>query len=75
MKKLLTSVIAVILLFTLTFPTFAVGLPVSEQDTFESIVLRAEQTKWYYRVYNGKLQKRLWSETYAKWLTDWIDVA
>lgn len=34
---------------------------------------RAEQTVWYYRTYEGKLQKRLWSITYGKWLTDWMD--
>lgn len=34
----------------------------------------AEETTWYTRVYNGMLQKRLWSITYERWLTDWIDV-
>lgn len=32
----------------------------------------AEETKWYYRMYNGQLQKRLWSDTEKKWLTDWM---
>ena len=31
-----------------------------------------EQTKWYYRTVDGKLQKRLWSITQEKWLTDWM---
>lgn len=35
---------------------------------------RVEQTVWYERIYNGKLQKRLWSITNGCWLTDWIDV-
>ena len=35
---------------------------------------RAEETLWYFRVVNGILQMRLWSLTYGKWLTDWIDV-
>lgn len=35
------------------------------------IELRAEQTEWRYRVVDGKLQKRLWSLTYGKWLTEW----
>lgn len=34
---------------------------------------RAEQTQWVYRVYEGRLQKRLWSNTQGIWLTDWID--
>ena len=31
----------------------------------------AEQTEWMYRVVNGDLQKRLWSITWGKWLTEW----
>ena len=34
----------------------------------------AEETVWYTRVYKGQLQKRLWSITEEKWLTDWINV-
>ncbi len=35
------------------------------------IVNRAEQKVWKYRTVDGKVQKRLWSKTYDKWLTDW----
>jgi len=35
------------------------------------VVIQAEQTQWKYRVVDGKPQKRLWSITYGKWLTDW----
>ena len=34
---------------------------------------RQEQFKWYYRMYNGHQQMRLWSVTYGYWVTDWID--
>lgn len=34
-------------------------------------VIYAQETEWRYRVLDGKLQKRLWSITYGKWLTDW----
>lgn len=33
----------------------------------------AVDTEWFYRTYNGVYQKRLWSYTQNKWLTDWID--
>ena len=36
-----------------------------------SIVPYAEETQWYFRIVDGRLQKRLWSNTYAKWLTEW----
>lgn len=34
-------------------------------------VIQSEETEWRYRVVDGKPQKRLWSITYAKWLTEW----
>ena len=34
---------------------------------------RQEEFMWFYRVVNGKEQKRLWSVTYGYWVTDWID--
>lgn len=48
----------------------AVKLQVDPTVTGEE---RVEETKWFYRTYNGKLQKRLWSVTHEKWLTDWMD--
>ena len=40
-------------------------------DDEGGIEVHAEQTEWKFRVYNGKYQKRLWSITYEKWLTEW----
>jgi hypothetical protein len=31
----------------------------------------AEETQWYYRVIDGRVQRRLWSISYNKWITDW----
>lgn len=31
----------------------------------------AEQTEWMYRNVGDKIQRRLWSLTYGKWLTEW----
>ena len=58
-------------------------IAVSDNSTTESIVFcqdgqivpYAEETTWYTRVHNGRLQKRLWSNTRGIWLTDWIDCA
>lgn len=36
-------------------------------------ITRAEETRWYFREYNGVKQKRLWSLTYGYWKTDWIN--
>ncbi len=41
-------------------------------QTTQSITPYAEVTQYYYRTYLGRQQYRIWSVTYAKWLTDWI---
>jgi len=49
----------------------AENIATSNNSQYVSIVPCAEETTWFYRYVDGKLQKRLWSNTYGKWLTDW----
>lgn len=78
MKRVLTFFIALILCCTLFAPVaFAEDL-----GTADSTVVSAggtaepqvEQKAWVWREHNGYYEKRLWSLTYGKWLTDWIVV-
>lgn len=46
----------------------------TEITTQVAIETRKEQVEWFFREHNGVPQMRLWSYTYAKWLTDWIDL-
>jgi hypothetical protein len=39
----------------------------------EGVEARTQEVMWVRRTYNGQNQKRLWSLTEAKWLTDWIN--
>lgn len=39
----------------------------------EGIMPYAEETTWCFRIHNGMLQKRLWSNTRGIWLTEWTD--
>ena len=74
MKKFILWFVTLSLIFSICcIPAFAATTESTEipQSTVEP---RAEEVEWYTRVYNGKLQKRLWSITYQVWLTDWIDV-
>lgn len=48
-------------------------LEMMQEENLGDVSPTADTTTWYYRVSNGILQKRLWSITEAKWLTDWID--
>lgn len=76
MKKLISLLLAVILCLSLSVTAFAdYTAPACDEDSGDRVsVQRAEQTEWVYRIYNGNIEKRLWSNTYAKWLTDWIYV-
>lgn len=63
-----------ILLLSLICCKNAAAIPL-DVDTREMVAgestLRAELTEWCYRIYNGVLQRRLWSITQNMWLTDW----
>lgn len=74
MKKIVSLILAFILVLSLSVPAFAVtNLPASEDEpSADADGSRAEQTVWFFRDNNGILEKRLWSLTYRKWLTDWI---
>lgn len=44
---------------------------VNVNSTNGDVVIFAEQTEWRFRVVDGRLQRRLWSLTWGKWLTEW----
>ena len=74
MKKIVSLLLVFILVLSLSVPAFAApDLPVGEEElSADADGTRAEQTVWFFRNNNGILEKRLWSITYRKWLTDWI---
>jgi hypothetical protein len=72
------------LLLGLSVAVMLFGTPAlaSESQTVDNGVVliegeeptRPEQFMWFYRTYEGRRQKRLWSITYGYWVTDWIDI-
>lgn len=72
----LISTLVVLVVMMLSFAAAAAPvLPQSEEELgneTSTVSPRAEETEWVYRIYNGYLQKRLWSLTRGIWLTDWI---
>ena len=74
--KRIVTVIVLLLLLTCLLPLSvnAATLQSKESEIVEEEIQRAEQTQWYFRINNGVLEKRLWSITYQRWLTDWIPV-
>lgn len=77
MKKLMVWLSALILAFAMNaVPVLAVAnvaVDVPAVSTQTEISPRAEETVWVVRYVDGKRQRRLWSRTYERWLTDWLD--
>lgn len=71
LKKLLAGMVLSMSLITVCVPT--VPVRAATPGSGSEITPNAEEKQWFFRVHNGILQRRLWSITYRKWLTDWID--
>lgn len=83
MKRFLSMLLALLMLASVSSAVFADGLEAPDGSDIEIIAVkpgnpggpgRPEETCWYFRTVNGIVQMRLWSITYRKWLTEWIDV-
>ncbi len=76
MKKKITLLIISILIVTLHAPAVYAQSISSESSSilYEEMTSRKVQYIWKYRVYNGKVQKRLWNESDQKWVNQWQDV-
>ncbi len=80
MKRLLSLILALLMLTSISAVAFADVSNEAESSDATAVSsesgepTRAEETEWYFRVYHGMHQMRLWSITYRKWLTDWIDI-
>lgn len=71
--KLSCLITCATLLFTVNMaPVISTAPSPALVQSTEEDSARAIDTQWYYRFYNGVYQKRLWSITQNKWLTDWI---
>jgi len=62
---------SMLMMSLLSISHIAYAQEININSTNEDIVVLAEQTEWYYRVVDGYLQRRLWSLTWGKWLTEW----
>lgn len=79
MKRLLSLLLALLMLASISIAAFAEAPAQSEGSEEETVInsdepTRQEETEWCFRIYMGRRQMRLWSITYGRWLTEWIDV-
>jgi len=80
-KRLLMFLLASLMLLSLAVPAMAVDaisvLPtgVSEHEPMQQVGMEVdphnEQTRIYFRTWQGNLQFRVWGVTSGRWLTDW----
>ncbi len=77
MKALRKWVAALLLLATLAAPVCAANVPdipaVPAKAPSDTAMPLYEETQWYFRWHIDRYQKRLWSITERRWLTDWMD--
>ena len=73
-KRIVTVIVLLVLLTSLLPLSVNAAALSKETEIVEEEIQRAEQTQWYYRINNGIPEKRLWSITYQRWLTDWIPI-
>ncbi len=73
-RGMIISLIVAILISSNSTYCFA-GVIEKKAYSTNVVEIKAEEFIWKYRLYNGKKQKRLWSATRNRWVTDhWIDV-
>ncbi len=66
-----TLLLACLLTMTVSVSAKTVSVEPCSADAGEPMPC-VEETEWMFRIWNGELQKRLWSNTYGRWLTGWI---
>lgn len=73
MKKIAVLLLSLSILFAVSaVPAMASEVPPASVG--QTVSPQTAENVWYERTLeNGKKQKRLWSITYERWLTDWID--
>lgn len=80
MKRILSLILALLILTSVSVSALADVSTDTKSSNEEVAILesdgltRQEETVWCFRTYHGMRQMRLWSITYEKWLTDWIDI-
>ncbi|NYB74094.1 hypothetical protein HZF24_08055 [Sedimentibacter hydroxybenzoicus DSM 7310] len=73
-KKIIIRFLSLILLMVTALSNtgyMAHAQEVNINSTNGDVVIFAEETEWRFRVVDGQIQKRLWSLTWGKWLTEW----
>lgn len=77
-KHVISFILTAVLVMSIISASPALAVDVGKDGTYltpptQSVMKpMAEETMWYFRTTNGYLEKRLWSITQGRWLTDWM---
>lgn len=77
-KKFMCMLLTCLLTLALVGPVSALAAEeapsVANEQSDSTIQTRADKYEYYYRIYNGVPQYRIWNATDAVWVTDWINL-
>lgn len=77
-KKIMCMLLACLLTMTIVGPVSALAAeeasPEVNAQSETTVTTRADKYLYYYRIYNGVPQYRIWNATDRVWVTDWIDL-
>lgn len=76
-KHIVSVLFGLLIMFSFVSPAsrgLYISMPVNtSKESINEGTTRGEEIKYYYRVYNGHLQYRIWSITYGRWITEWTN--
>ena len=73
-RKILVCVLVCVMALSFAVPALAVPAYEAGSLAYEEIVPISEETRIYWRIFNGQLQYRVWGITSGRWLTDWTNI-
>ena len=73
-KKVVLNVCCLMMVAAICTPAVLATHVVDPVQNSGIVEPKKEQSEWMYTVINGVLHKRLWSNTYGIWLTEWIPI-
>ena len=73
-KKLVINVCCLTMVVAICAPAALATYVVDPVQSSGIVEPKKEDSEWVFKVEDGKLYKRLWSNTYGIWLGEWIYV-
>lgn len=73
-QRILTTIAVLLCAVTLFSAGIAPAMAYAPPSGAGDVSVQREEVRIYYRMNDGVEQMRLWSITYQRWISDWVDV-